>query len=359
MEVHLINPSIAKNIARRRTIFASAIALTISATAFLSSANAAVLTWTTALNQTSTTTNQLRAVDISGQAGNTSVYLGWIQTSGVRRVDQLSTVSPYSSMNTLAAAGDQPKAIASDDRGNVFIGERNSGTSTSNLQAFSSTLSPGASLALGAPTLGGLGVHSTAGTYYAYAGFEAGGLLQRYNVTNPAAMFLDTTFGTGGSFSIAGATDIRGVDIDASGNIFAVSRGDNKIYRVSSDLSTTTFGTLTRPIDVDLFGGRAYVSSYNGVNSLIRVFDATTMSFIEDITITTLDGNPYSRGTGEGFAGIDITPDGRIFLADEQYNVSGTTQDRLLVSSAVPEPTSLVLFGLAGGCMLMRRRRIS
>jgi hypothetical protein len=72
------------------------------------------------------------------------------------------------------------------------------------------------------------------------------------------------------------------------------------------------------------------------------------LNFEQDITFAST-GLP-ARGTAEGWGGIDIDrKTGRIWLGDEQYNSSGTTKDRLLVSSplaAVPEPTTLLVLSV-------------
>jgi hypothetical protein len=90
------------------------------------------------------------------------------------------------------------------------------------------------------------------------------------------------------------------------------------------------------------------------------VIDAATMAFVEDMTIATLDGNPYSRGSSEGWSGIDIDAGGNIWLADQHYGSTGGTQDRLLLGStlAIPEPASLAMAGVAAvGLIAVRRRR--
>jgi hypothetical protein len=319
---------------------------------------AATLTWTTATSQASGTTNQLRSVAVSDEPGNDSVYIGFIQTSGNRRIDRRDTDSPYGVLNTHASSFDQPKGIVTDDRGNVFVSNRNSGTNTSRIQSFSSTLTPNSNTATTTPVIGGLAIQQVGATYYAYAVYESAGLIQRFDVTNPAAMTLDATFGTGGSYNIPLATDLRGVEVGDDGSIYAASRGDAMVYKVSSDLSTVTSAAVPRALDVALYNGNVYATSYNGVSSLIRVIDAATMNFVDDITISTLDGNPYSRAATEGFAGIDIDAGGNIWLADQHYGSTGGTQDRLLVgSSLVPEPTSLVLVSLGIASVFAARRR--
>jgi len=321
-------------------------------------ASAATLTWTTATSQTSGTTNQLRSVAVSDQAGNDSVYIGFIQTSGNRRVDRLDLNSPYGVLNTHASGPDQPKGIATDDRGNVFVANRGSGTTSSQIQSFSSTLVPNSTTPATTPVIGGLAIQESAGTYYAYTVYESGGLIQRYDVTNPAAMTLDVSFGAGGSYNIPGANNLRGVEVGADGTLYVAARSDNNVYRVSSDLTTVSSFPLNRAMDVALYGGNIYATSYDGADSFIRVIDATTMAFIEDIDITTLDGNPYSRGANEGWGGIDIDNSGNIWLADQHYGSTGGTQDRLLIgSSLVPEPASIVMLGMAAASFFVVRRR--
>lgn len=325
-------------------------------------ASAAPLTWTTVVDHAvPSSTNQLRSVALSNDEN--SIYIGYIQTTGGgRRVYQHDTSSPYGLLNTHVSGNDQPKAIATDDRGNVFVGNRISGNADSFIQSFSSSLSSISSTSAASPVIGGLAVHRIGNDYYAYAAYEGSGLIQRYNITNPLAMTLDTSFGTGGSFNISGGTDLRGIEIASDGTIYVASRDANRVWKVSSDLSSASFVTLNRAMDVAIYGNKLYATSYTGANSLIRSYNLSDLSFVENITISTLDGNPYTRGTAEGWSGIDIDSSGNIWLVDQQYSGSSTsTQDRLLLgaSLAVPEPGTVALAGLAAfGFAGMRRRRL-
>lgn len=328
--------------------------------------NAATLTWTTVLDhEVPSSTNQLRAVALADD--EESVYVGYIQmTGGNRRVFQHDTSSPYALLNTHLSGNDQPKGIATDDRGNVYIANRGSGTSSSFIQSFPANLSaPISSTSFTSPVIGGIAVQRIGNSYYAYTVYESDGLIERYDVTNPAAMVLDTSFGNSGQYNIPGANNLRGIEVGPDGSLYVAARNDNSVYKVSSDLNSVETHTLTRPMDVAIFGSQLYVTSYYGTESLIRSLNMSDLSFVEDITITDLDGSPYSRGSSEGWSGIDIDSTGNIWLVDQQYSGSGTnTRDRLLLGASlagapVPAPGTIALAGLAGvaGLAIVRRRR--
>jgi hypothetical protein len=340
---------------------------------FAASASAAFNpTWNVAYDQTSSVTNQLRAVEIAGQPGNNSVYVGMIQTTGGHRdVYQFNTSAslPLTPIHDSGPSNDQPKAIATDDRGNVYVGDRLSGGNSGQITTFSSTLTSPVFTTTNVPIeqFGGLATAHFGGHYYLYATREAtqalsggavGGEIRRYIVDNPATPTLDTTFGASGVYTIpntiAGgavpntAKTLRGIDVAPDGTIFTTNRDTGTVFRISANLTSVTSASVPRAMDVTLFSGFAFVTSYNGANSLIRVLDMGNLAFEQDITYAST-GLP-ARGTSEGWGGIDIDPNtSRIWLGDENYNASGTTKDRLLVSSplaAVPEPATVLVLSV-------------
>lgn len=298
---------------------------------------ASPLIWSTAVNQDSNFTYSLRSVAL----GNNSVYIGYIQSSsGGRDVHRHSPEAPYELINARGTSFEQPKAIAVDDRGYVYTVNREGyGSNRSIIKVYSDDLSDAiATVVLGTYEYGGAAIYRSGSQYYLYVTSEGNGTIYRFNVTNLDNIFIDTSFGSYGSFMVPGGSNLRGITVDSDGTIFVADRNGGRVFRINADLTQTTPVAMTRPMDVALYKGRAYVTSYNGVNSLIRVFDKTDMSVVGDLNIATLDGAPYVREyNAEGLSGIAIGADGRIWVCDQCYRRNdGNYSDRLLVSSPLP-----------------------
>ena len=311
--------------------------VSVSVSSFSTFMVASPLIWSTAVNQDSNFTYSLRSVAL----GNNSVYIGYIQSSsGGRDVHRHSPEAPYELINARGTSFEQPKAIAVDDRGYVYTVNREGyGSNRSIIKVYSDDLSDAiATVVLGTYEYGGAAIYRSGSQYYLYVTSEGNGTIYRFNVTNLDNIFIDTSFGSYGSFRVPGGSNLRGITVDSDGTIFVADRNGGRVFRINADLTQTTPVAMTRPMDVALYKGRAYVTSYNGVNSLIRVFDKTDMSVVGDLNIATLDGAPYVREyNAEGLSGIAIGADGRIWVCDQCYRRNGRNySDRLLVSSPLP-----------------------
>lgn len=326
---------------------------------------------------------------------DSSVYGGFIQKSQGSSVQHftlagdpvIGTLAGSFNVTTIGPSGadHQPKAVATDDRGIVFIGSSKDSTSGDNARIIikgAALDAPQTVVALADVSFpgvtgeraGGVSVQRIGGTLYLYVSREHPGSawVERYVVGGAGAadatLTLDTSFNGTGRFSIrtvhATASDLRGLEVDAAGNIFVASRADNAVYRISADLATVDKTTVSRAMDLALFDQRVFVTSYDGADSSIFELSDLTLQFISEFDA--FDAFPRIGADGDvadtGYSGIDISSDGRIFLADQFYlRNAAEARDRLLVSSplaflpvqGLPEPTGLA--ALALGLLLWSR----
>lgn len=378
---------------------------------WLSPAQAALtLTWSEVFDQTVTSTpaqtltRSLRGLALSSDGG--TLYGGFIQKSqgsGVREYSLAGdppTGSPGGFLNVtnFAPSGDdhQPKAVATDSRGVVYIGSSKDSTSGHNARVIVANANLTTSLMIPLADVQsnpvsdpngytrerveGLSVREVAGQVQLYASRHHGesAWLERYVVggtgAGDATLTLDSTFGSGGRFAIHdvinGANALHGLEVADDGTIFVASRNTGTVYRISSDLSTVDVASVANAMDLALFDGRLFVTQYDGANSSIAELLQSDLSLLSTFDAFALFPHDADYGDVAGYAGIDIDAQGRIYLVDQLYYRSSTeSRDRVLVSSPlallngaqVPEPGNLLLclggLGVLGTASIVRRRR--
>ncbi|WP_254507681.1 beta strand repeat-containing protein [Anatilimnocola floriformis] len=293
---------------------------------------------------------------------------------------------------SLSTTSQQPRGLATDDRGNVYS-TLSSGSNSltqiwgvfpSNLSAPLSSKSSTNNIATS--QISGMATAKLGGNYYTYVGWK-NGLIERWNVNDPANPTLDTSWGAAGTpgkislKSITANAYLNNLEIDTDGTIFVAggllgttSFGDALIKipaaaAASGNLATATSVAVSGgandtagvygAMDVALYAGKAYVTQYLQTNSTISSFYTLDLTSAGKITpnITTLAGpsgkvSTYNNGTDSGFSGIEISSDGKIYLAEQVYSMVAAASsytppggaamtgtrilfDRVLVSSAL------------------------
>jgi len=326
---------------------------------FLSSVSAAPadVTWSVLFDQTITTTYSLRGVALS--ADNSKVYGTWLAT-GVNKliVEYNATTGAVLNSSTIPYTGSsaQAKSIATDDRGYVYLGSGDGSGAflptqiqirSSDLQTTYAAVST-TDAATKDKRIGGASVWKNGDQYYLYITRESGfgsGYIQRFNVTDRAQPVLDTGFGTGGTFDLQSLFPgdlfvgfLRGLVVATDGTIYVAStqtdttanKANSRVYKIAADLGSAIYTNVRGAMDVTILGSKLYVSQYDAQNSAVAVLNASNLSLVR----TLITGFNHSNTSADsGYSGIDITRDGRIFVADQVYNTSFT--NRLLVSSPV------------------------
>jgi hypothetical protein len=347
-------------------------------------ARADTITWTALLDQTSGTTYSLRGVALS--ANDSTVYGTWLHTGDNKLIVEYNATTGALLYSSTIGVNNQAKSIATDDRGYVYLGSGDYTKPTqiqvrsSDLQTIYGTASTTNTDTTNTDTkdkrIGGASIWKNGNQYYLYitreSGFDAA-YIQRFNVTNPSNPTLDTSFGSGGTLNLQsllpGDTAVgylRGLEVAKDGTIYvtstrtdtAANKANARVYKIAPNLTSATYTTLRGAMDVAIYGSDLYVSQYDAQNSAVAVLNAGTLGLEK----TLLTGFIHSNTSADsGYSGIDITSDGRIFLADQVYSLTGNS-DRLLESSSVgpvPIPSTVLLLGSGlMGLLLWRRRSI-
>ena len=321
------------------------------------------------------------AKDLSGD-----VYYGHIQgaddgvlSTGDRHIVRLSGTPAI--LNTTVFSI-QPKALETDGRGNVYAGGYQNGQP--GVYIYDRTLTTSSFFPVAqADEIDGLAARTVNNTVFLYVSnrndWNAGkSFVRQYDVTNvaaPAATGWERTLAT---------TGLRGIAVNsATGEVWATARttfitydsvNPNQIasinpgggvFKISADASSATSISQPDAVDVVIRSGNAYVVTQPGLldKNGNLVVNGTTSQILElnsALAVTQSYAlNIVNPSSSYGLGQIDVNAFGLFYITDEDSSIGGlpTTYVDRIYTAHLPEPGSLVLLGVGGAVVLMRRRR--
>ncbi|HBG27450.1 MAG: hypothetical protein A2Y10_02655 [Planctomycetes bacterium GWF2_41_51] len=302
------------------------------------------------------------------------LYAGYNNSPAVRRIDL--TVNDYIDAADAQVTGVRGKSISVDDAGRVYFAE---GTS---IKIYNSDLSSNIFNLTGLSNSEGVSVKRQGGQLAVYNTDRTTGALNKWLLTESGGSItgaaLDTSFGTGGSVSLA--SNLRGLEVDSSGNIWVAGYGSNQVFVVSSDGSSyQTINGVASPIDIDFTDSSVFVTQYT--QRQISVFDSVLLSLQETISMpwANLELDADGQSGGGALAGIVIFGDdlyvsneagqtanekstyGRIdgksgYIGDKFYTDLNADDNDPIFHTVIPEPATIAILSI-GAVLALRKRK--
>lgn len=231
----------------------------------------------------------------------------------------------------LPVSSSQPRGLATDDRGNVYVSLRDSNI----VRIYDANLSTPPLGAFGLTSPLGVAVRKLGSTYYAYV--VNGNQVRRWDVTDVAFPVLDALWTP--PLVLPGGTEGNGITVDADGTVFVAASAASRVYRISADgLTVITSAAINSAADVAVYQDKVYVVSRVSlatpavVPPIVQLYKADLTSAGADIVVPDF-GTP--RSSIAQLTGIEVSSDGKLFVSEENY--LGTSNG---IASYTPPVTS-------------------
>jgi len=274
------------------------------------------------------------------------LYVGYLNPNGpatwtpqpqhqkqVRKIDTENT--DYTNATIAILQGDRGKAIATDDKGRVYLAE-GSDTDTkdgagvhiydADLTIKLFTIGLGGAGGLAKPE--GVAVTRESGTLALYVTDRTNKTLTRFVISEGSGGAITSVAKAGlggtGSIVIAGASQLRGVEVDPSGRIWMAdiksdnpAVGDGTVFRVNSDGTGLTSANVSTPIDIAFDDTHAFVTQHKTLT--ITVLEQSDMSVVTVLTPpwVPLELDPNGQDPDGALSGIVVVPGKFFYVANE------------------------------------------
>jgi DNA-binding beta-propeller fold protein YncE len=220
--------------------------------------------------------------------------------------------------------GDRGKAIATDDKGRVYLAEGSDATLHGpGIVIYDAALSTWLWTISSLTKPEGVAATRESTTLFLYASDRSAKTLTKFAITEGSGVSI-TNVAVQWSISVTGASDLRGVEVDPNGKIWMADNGGNTVFRVNNDGTGLTSTTVTKAMDISFGYGKAYVTQHT--DRTITVLKQDDLSYVETLTppwadlILDADG----QSGGGALSGIAVRESsGVLYVANE----AGQTAD--------------------------------
>lgn len=252
------------------------------------------------------------------------LYAGYIHSwNGEGEVRKIAVDRPdrpdadYTTINVLP--GPTAKAIATDDRGRVYITERRG------VDIYDADLEELIERVV-TPNCEGVAVVREGGKLVMVTSDREHGDVRRWAIEEDGDKITDvvpTGFDGTGSFHVPGSISLRGLRVDAAGNIWVCDYEAGKVFRVRKDGKDVKSVEVPTPVDLAFDGDRIFVTC--GRKRVIEVLDKEMVRIgTLNVPWQELELSLYGNNQTGALCGIASVPGKGFYVANE----GGQTPDQ-------------------------------
>jgi DNA-binding beta-propeller fold protein YncE len=263
------------------------------------------------------------------------LYAGYSHSynnAGEVRMISVDTVD-FDRASYAVVQGPMGKAIATDDKGRVYISDETS------ILVYDGGLHT-RQLDIPANACEGVAVTREGRDLVLYTSDREQGALNRKVLHEKDGAVVSATpngFDGTGTLKIHGATDLRGLKVDPKGNCWIADLKGSKVWKVSHDGKTVTSASVNTPMDLAFDNGRVLVTRY--MDRVISILDEN-MQVLGTLTVPweELALNPLGNSRSGALSGIVTVPGKCFYLANE----AGLTANQRSTYGRVDEQSGVV-----------------
>lgn len=204
------------------------------------------------------------------------------------------------------------KAIATDDKGHVFI------ANGSEIVVCDATLQQRETV-IPAGVCEGLATAREGKELVLYGSDREASTIRRWVLTESANGITGAApsgFGGKGEFNVPGAVDLRGLEIDGKGRIWVADLKGNKLFRMDRDGKNLKSVQINSPIDIAFEGNRCFVTRYSE-RSITVLDDEMNVLGVLSVPWEELELSPMGNNRYGALSGIAALPGKGFFVSNE------------------------------------------